>query len=300
MIQQEKNNKLFRVSFALLLFSVGLATPFTGRAAEIFFGSQGKDVGLNSNFEIGVFVDSQNESINAIESKITFPGDYLSLQGAYTGNSILTFWVDQPNSPSNGTVSFSGVVPGGYVGSKGYLFSLIFKALKEGKVEIKTSQEKILLNDGQGTAAKTLQAPLSLNLKEGGPDLGFVPLQDATPPESFQPQVGNDPNILGGKYFIAFSAQDKGSGVDYYEVMEAPQFGSFRSLFSSEDWSRAQSPYLLKNQTLKSDIYVAAFDKLGNKRVVKSKASHYLPLYENYLFWCTIIIIGVLIRLVPK
>jgi len=58
-----------------------------------------------------------------------------------------------------------------------------------------------------------------------------------------------------GKYFLVFSTQDKGSGVDHYEVREG-RFGGF---------SEVSSPYILKYQSLDKKIFVKAIDKFGNE-----------------------------------
>ncbi len=284
--------KAFKFIFLLSIFCF-LFSARSAFAAELFFGAKNKDVGLGQKFEIGVFVNSQNESINAIQGNIIFPADSLQFEGFYTGGSTLTFWVNQPALTSPGTISFSGIIPGGFLGPKGYLFSVIFTAKEKGNTIINSSDEKILLNDGNGTETKVTKAPLNIEIVEKSKEV-FTPLSDLTPPEQFQPQIGQNSESFGGKYFLAFAAQDKGSGIDHYEVMEASQLGSIRGLFSKENWVVAQSPYILLDQGLRSNIFVKAIDKAGNERVSEFKALR-LPLwYENYIFWGILIIISII------
>ncbi|GAI25310.1 unnamed protein product, partial [marine sediment metagenome] len=66
---------------------------------------------------------------------------------------------------------------------------------------------------------------------------------DTTPPEASQLKIGKDPSIFEGKYFLSFVAQDKMSGVDYYEVKEGKR-----------DWKRVESPYLLEDQSLSKKL----------------------------------------------
>ncbi|MFH1451003.1 MAG: cohesin domain-containing protein [bacterium] len=90
---------------------------------------------------------------------------------------------------------------------------------------------------------------------------------DATPPEPFIPKIGKEKSVYEGKYFLSFSAEDKASGVDYYEVYE-----SKKELFkkeSSSGWKKVKSPYVLENQLLNGVIKVRAVDKAGNERIVE-------------------------------
>jgi hypothetical protein len=292
-VNMKKLQKInFFILFSLFLFLFFVTPVF---AAEIFFGANNKEVNLDSKFEIGIFLDTQGDNINAMEGTIMFPSNALEFQGVYNGNSNITFWVQQPTLIAKDSVSFSGIIPGGFTGNKGYLFSLIFKATKKGKITINSNNEKIYLNDGQGSFVDIKRAPLALDIVEKGSAPNFIPLYDPNPPEPFEPQVSRDKNIFEGKWFLAFATQDKGLGIDHYEIMEGGQFGSFASLFPKKQWVIAQSPYLLPDQTLKSIIYVKAIDKAGNERIEKVKAQNSLLWYENYFIWGIIVIICIII-----
>ena len=284
-----KKNRLLLVSCLLLLVA------FHADAAEIFFGTHSKDIGVGSTFEVGVFIDTNGQSVNAVEGRILFPEETLELAGLYTGNSMLNLWIEQPVLVSEGTVSFSGVVPGGFAGEKGYLFSLVFKASRKGDPAISVSYERVLLNDGNGSEAKLTKAPMELHIAEGLPVQTFQPPLDDSPPESFTPTVGRDPSVFGGKYFLAFTAQDKGSGINHYEVKEKAASGSFKGIFSRVSWVTTDSPYLLEDQSLKSVLQVKAVDTSGNQRVAQIPAPNPLPWYENYIVWSIIVIITAII-----
>ncbi len=176
---------------------------------------------------------------------------------------------------------------------------MILKTKQEGRSVISSNNEKILLNDRNGSETKIKRAPLGLNIIEKTSKETFTSLYDSTPPESFVLQISKDQSIFNGKHFLAFATQDKGSGIDYYEIMEKPQFGSFKSLFEKQEWVIAESPYLIKDQILKNFIYVKAVDIAGNERIIKVKPRHLLPLYNNYLFW-GIIVLSTIIFIVYK
>jgi len=113
-------------------------------------------------------------------------------------------------------------------------------------------------------------------------------LIDTEVPEAFTPVVASDQSIFNGKYFLVFAAQDKGSGIDHYEVRETRAYGKKRS------WEIAESPYLLRDQTLSSYIYVKAVDRVGNERVAEISPRYTFKWYTHYEFW-VIIGIGLLV-----
>jgi len=76
---------------------------------------------------------------------------------------------------------------------------------------------------------------------------------DTTPPLPVEVVVSQDKTVYNGQYFLAFSTSDRTSGIDYYDVLEG-----------GKTYRNKQSPYLLKDQSLKKTITVRAFDKAGN------------------------------------
>jgi hypothetical protein len=277
---------LFFIICCLFLF----VTPVS--AAEIFFGVQSQKIGLGKLFEVGVFIDTENEPVNTIAGKIKFSSELLELKEAREGDSIINFWIEKPKTEGEETV-FSGIIPGGYIGQSGYLFSLIFETRKVGETIITTAEEQIFLNDGQGLKTSIKQAPLSLQVEENVPDGEFSLPSDSEKPEPFELTITQDSKIFGGKYFLVFAAQDKKSGIDHYEVQESdnkqPKVGK---------WIAAESPYVLRDQRLRSYVFVKAIDRAGNERISELEPAKPLTWYEKYLIWC--IIISVIVFYIGK
>ena len=92
-----------------------------------------------------------------------------------------------------------------------------------------------------------------------------------------------------GKWFLVFNAQDKDSGIDNYKILENRKWK-----IENGNWEIAESPYLLKDQELKSRIYVKAVDKSGNERIAEVLPQNPPKWYENYLIFI-IIILGAVI-----
>jgi len=264
-------------------------------AAEIYFGASGQEVGVRKPFEVGVFLNTEAEPINAVEGVIVFPSDSLELLDIRDAGSVLTLWIERPRliqEAQTGEVSFAGVVPGGYFGREAYLFSLIFQAKQTGSVTIGTRNERVLLNDGEGTEATLQRAPFVLHVEEVSEIPEYLPPYDTEPPELFVLEVTRDPNVFDNKWFIVFATQDKISGIDHYEILEEEQKGSFRRLFRKRTWRIGKSPYLLQDQKLESHIKVKAIDRVGNERIAFAPPQNLLEWYKNYFIW-GIIIIGI-------
>jgi len=285
-------NKLFRVGLALL-FSIGLALSLPVVGAEIYFGSQGQKIGIGKPFEVGVFLNTEGENLNAIEGKIIFPIEKLEFQDIQEGASIINFWIKRPSFDGS-SILFSGIVPGGYYDSQGYLFSLILKAKELGKITIDGKELRVLRNDPTGSPAQVRISPLKLEIVEESQTPEFLPPYDTEPPETFTPQITKDPNVFEGKWFLVFDTKDKGAGIDHYEIMEKKEYRIQNLGFKMGEWKIGESPYLLKDQKLKSHIYVKAIDKAGNERITELPPQNPLGWYENYLIWA-IIIVGIII-----
>ena len=265
-------------------------------AAEVSFDTKTQEIKVNQLFEVGVFINTDEESINAIEGKITFPRDLLEVKKVNDGNSIINFWIDPVrNCVSNWVekpdeICFSGITPGGYNDSRGLIFSITFLAKKEGGGAIEFSGVKALRNDGQGTEAPLTISNFNFTVRETAKSTGQMPTvkEDRDLPEEFAPQIAADPAIFDGKWFLVFATQDKGSGIDHYEVCEGKR-----------KCVTAENPYFLQNQDLDEGIVVKAIDKSGNERVATIPPQKSRAWYKNYAI-IAILIIAAFIYLMWK
>jgi len=262
-------------------------------AAEIFFDAKTREVAIGEQFEVNIFLNTEEEYINAVEGKVIFPENLLELKEIRDGATIVNFWIERPKIKSgpegeqvpygaSNQIAFSGIIPGGYAGEKGLIFSAIFRVKNEGEGIIEIQEAKTLLNDGKGTEASLSISNLQFLISEEIPPSLVPPTKiiDIDPPESFEPIVAQDPEIFDGKYFLVFLTQDKGSGIDYYEVCEGKR-----------QCVVAESPYLLQNQSLDREIIVKAIDKSGNERIVTLPAQKPAIWYKNYLILAIIILV---------
>lgn len=263
----------------------GLLLALPAQAAQVYFGAPGPSFGVGAAVDVGVFLGSDGESVNAVEGTIRFPKDLLRLTDVRPAGSVVSFWVEQPRLGESGDIRFAGIVPGGFQGDRGPLFSLTFEALKAGKAEVDASQVSILRNDGAGTPASVRPAPMVLDIVANGPQPPFLLPKDAEAPDAFTPTLASDPNLFDGAWFAAFAAEDKQSGVATYEVKEGPPADSIRAFFDRAPWRFVESPYKLEHQDGTTRVLIRATDRAGNVRVAEVPARLPTPWYERMLLW---------------
>jgi len=288
---QSSKIKIKRFGFWVIIFTlITFATPVFG--AILYLEPDQGNYYREDVFIVEIKINTGGEDVNAVKANLTFPQDILEVKDFMKGDSILKLWPEEPAfSNQAGILYFTGGIPGGYRGENGLLGKIILKAKSggEGILQIKEGSQ-VLLNDGFGS-------PANLEIKEGifniSPEKLAVPKNEAeeelkkdnVPPEPFQIELGKDPSIFDGKYFLAFYTTDIGSGIDYYEIREG-----------DKSWKKGSSPYLLEDQSLRNKILVKAIDKAGNERIAEI-TSPFKITWKNILFIIIgIIAIGIIIR----
>lgn len=297
--------KFSKLKIIILLVAFYLLLALPAKAASLNLTSPSPEIGVGQKFQIDLMLDAENQDINAAEGTISFPEEFLELKEIRDGDSVISFWIEKPVL-SLEKIKFSGVIPGGFSGvlSPYYkggrpekILSLIFSGKAEGSGAIEIRDARVLLNDGQGTQASLAISNFQFLISKKLLDSIFHSLdskKDTDPPELFTPEVTRDPNVFDGKWFLVFAAQDKSSGVDRYEIAE--KRGGLTQNYAELPWQTSESPYLLKDQKLKSYIYVKAVDKAGNARIVSLAPK--IKWYQKpimYIFVISVIIIGVII-----
>lgn len=239
-------------------------------AARVYFDPSPISYKVGDEFTLSLFLDTEKESVNAVEINILVP-ELLKIKDISKKGSMIQLWVQEPGF-SGKIITLTGGIPGGFTASKGLIAKISFQAAAIGEGNITfMSNSVILLNDGQGT---------KLDLKTaGGPSFRVVPRakesavvspeskkapakgeedkdiekENNKKPEKFEILIGEDPRVFNGQKFISFFTTDTDLGVEYYEVKEG-----------GGDYRVAQSPYLLTDQELKTVIRVRAYGGAGN------------------------------------
>ena len=276
----------------LLTVSI-LFHPVLGQAAVLYLEPSEGEYYQNDTFIVNVRIDTEEDCINTVEANLSFSKDVLEVTGFSTSNSLISIWLKQPTADEDsGLIYLIGGIPGGFCGTlpgdpgeSNLLAKMVFRVKeveREQKAEIRfSSDSQVLLNDGFGTKAKLTLRGAILNILSGFAETPkdeweMELLKDTIPQEPFDVEIVQDPLIFDGKYFIVFQTQDKQTGIDYYEAKEG-----------KKDWQRAESPYLLEDQSLSSTIKVKAVDRAGNERIAE-----YLPEKKACYWWIIILILA--------
>ncbi|MCS7200856.1 MAG: cohesin domain-containing protein [Patescibacteria group bacterium] len=144
-----KSGKAFLVFIFFAIFII--ITPANVFSASLYLSPLSKEVYVGDSFSVIIYVNSSEQSINAISAQLSWSDDLIRLTSFSKVGSIINFWVKEPNRFNN-QLDFEGAIFNpGYVGSNGKILTLNFTALKEGRAEINFSSGMILANDGEGT-----------------------------------------------------------------------------------------------------------------------------------------------------
>ena len=277
-----------RAGFFLVVLVLFLGVGQWAQAALLYMDPPALSIKRGDTVKVSVRLDTdEEECINTVDGVITYD-TALNLVDVSRGQSILSMWVEEPRIDSdNGTLTFAGGIPNGYCGRiagdprlTNVVLDLIFQVpgFVIGASDIATAtvafdeKTQVLRNDGFGTPAplRMLGAQLAISKNTGGGVVNQwrdIINSDTIAPEEFSIVLQQSVNAFGNKYFIVFNTTDKQSGIDHYEVMEEPLEDSRLFMWGRADapWITAQSPYVLKDQSLNSTIRVRAIDKAGNE-----------------------------------
>lgn len=287
----QRSKLQFKIIF-LAILAIFTLLPLAAFAAELRIDAKDTEVAVGQQFHVNILLDAENEEINAVEGEIMFPNDRVEPKEIRDENSIISFWVERPKIAEKSKISFSGIIPGGYKATKGLIFSLLFLAKKEGRVGVTIHDVRALKNDGLGTPASVAVSDFLFSIS-AHPEVASqepVKVKDNDPPENFTPEISQAKDMFDGKYFLVFATQDKGSGLDHYEVREG-----FWARFIS-----AESPHLLQSQKLDKKIFVKAIDKSGNERIAVLEPRYPITWYENYENWIMIIVVLLIIAFAAR
>lgn len=281
--------KKYLIISAMILAAGFLFGPATVKAATtVYFDVENQAISEGDTFVVNLKISTPDKSINVIDGTILYDSNELEIKEISTGGSLLTLWPKSPVfSNDKGTLSFVGGISGGFQDKKGEVLKIIFLAKNKGEAKIDFLDGfSVFLNDGQGTQINPWLRPLSLSISEKPPEIQAkdewqaLIEKDKTLPEFVEATINRDPYLFDNQYFVSFFARDEDSGISYYEVKEGEL-----------DFVRAESPYLLQDQSLKGIVQVKAFDKAGNESSITAELAPAPGIsYKIYLIWGLIIL----------
>ncbi len=277
--------------FAFFLLSL-FALPLSVFAATLSLEPASGEYGPGDMFIVTVRLDTPiNECVNAASVELFYPKDWVRPTAISKGESLFSLWVEEPNiNEERGLITFSGGIPAGYCGrvqgdpgKTNILLRIVFTlpgnmiggkvtSVPEPLVFSFGEGSRVLANDGMGTnmPLQLESTTLTRLLVSPGIRNEWVDIvrADDIPPDEFTVTIERDPNILEGKYFLAFTTVDKQSGIEHFAVREddPERLGFVRGAPKPAEFVRSPSLYYyeLSDQELKSRITVRAVDKARN------------------------------------
>lgn len=279
------NNKNNLLKVLFVIFFCGLIPMHFVNAAKIFVNQPQNQIRVGDTVLIRIMLDTEDKEINAIDGKIIVQGS-AKVSFVNVAGSIFSLWPNKP-SISGDEISFVGGTPSGVFGNNLRLFEIAISPSKTGNITISTDKDSvILLNDGLGTklAISPSSQIITIGAENGESrnEIANLILFDKNPPEPFKVELGKDIKSYNNQYFINFYTTDKESGIHRYEIIEG-----------ENPIIRSGNPYILRDQTLKTDVVVRAVDNAGNVREETFKA----PKKFNILNWLVLIIAIIIIAL---
>jgi len=110
---------------------------------------------VGSTFNASIFLDTENELVNAVEAYLSFPPDKLQVVSPSVGFSVINSWVRQPSYDNLlGRISLQGAIPSGIYADKGLITTVTFRVKSPGRALVKfLDGTSVLLADGKATNA---------------------------------------------------------------------------------------------------------------------------------------------------
>ncbi|MDO8264968.1 MAG: cohesin domain-containing protein [Candidatus Parcubacteria bacterium] len=143
--------------FIFIIFfiaSFGIASVARAESASLYLSPHSGTFYVGSTFDVSIFVNTEDNSINALDVNLKFSQDKLQVTSPTAGSSFISIWVDQPfYSNQDGIISFKGGVPSpGINTSAGLVSTITFRVKAPGTAFISFSDSsQVLLADGKGT-----------------------------------------------------------------------------------------------------------------------------------------------------
>lgn len=201
---------IFSVFAGFVLVFLFFGVPNTD-AASLSVSPTTGSFPIDETFDVSLFLNTEEESINTIKASLEFPADKLQLVAPATGQSIISLWATYPQfSNTNGTILLQGGIPGGINTSQGLITKLTFRVKSVGTAMVKIlGDSKILLDDGEGTDVLD-------NLNSGIYDLTLPPPKGPIVASETHPDqskwykysdavliwTGDDPGVEGYSYVL--------------------------------------------------------------------------------------------------
>lgn len=246
--------------YPIIIALIFLGSTITADAQSMMIDTAGKELRLNDTTVLKVYLNTNDQEINAIDGKMKIDGP-VEIVSMNTAGSVMQFWPGKPSWDKN-YVSYVGGSPDPVFGTKLKLFNIALRPISSGRVKITFEDNRVFLSDGEATSIKLDPESQIIEILGGSitrtNELAQIIADDKDLPNEFRIEIGKDNTTFDGQYFLSFNATDDDSGVQRYEVKEG-----------NNPRIRTGTTYILQDQSLKTPVTVYAIDNAGNERAIE-------------------------------
>jgi hypothetical protein len=146
------NGKLLLLFSVLFFLVLGFFQVVQADSAQLYLSPSSGSFLVGSTFTVSVFINTEGNEINVIQTELKFPPNILQITSPTAGTSLIAEWLTPPSySNERGTISYQGAIPGGITTSAGLVSSITFRAVTSGTAKIEFAEpSKVILNDARG------------------------------------------------------------------------------------------------------------------------------------------------------
>ena len=296
-------NKYTKIIF---FSSLILICGYKSVSAASIFVTQNQKSGL---IIVDVMLDSKDQSVNAVSGTLSFDSSVLGNPSIRTQDSVINNWItgpalDELHETNNQTISWSGIIPGGFVGvlspfyegvKPGRLFQVVFTPLIKTQTTISVKNLDVRANDGEATSIPVPNVSITFGVNYISANVdSIVPLDS----KNLHASIGQDKSIFNNRYFLAFYNSIDNGSIDHYEILETTSSSS--TISSDAAWQKATSPTLLLDQERKSYIHLRAVGKDGSVAYLIINPDPTISKSKNIFSYVIIIIIILMLFILFK
>lgn len=232
---KDKKSKIiflhFALPFCIGLFAAAVAIAQSNPVTQLILKGSDSPLAPDSEVVVTAFVESA-EDVNAFSATIAYPAEMLKFRSADTANSIINFWARRPASQQAGLIAFEGGIIGEPFRGRGELVTMRFDAQAEGSGAVRFIKTQVLLADGKGTSAATLESSAQIIITAGGAPLERAATEDFAPPAITIAEIIRNPS--DNAPILVFQIEERESGLRSSDVR-------FREWFAWGNWQEAEN-----------------------------------------------------------
>lgn len=257
---------------------IGICVPALGYAAEIRTIPNSHVAGLGQEFSLFVQLIPEGESLNVIEGEVAIPAG-IQVTSITTAGSALSLWPVAPAYvDASRIVQFTGGTPQGIPSDKkSLLFTIYMKTDTKGTYSFQPSVEGYA-GDGTGRSVPLSQSAEGITIGDSSATGSSSPL--VTSATELVAEIGADPSLFEGSWFLSVYGGDSGKGVSYYEIQEG-----------NRNPVRTEHTYVLQDQARRSVIEVRAVAPDGSQVIAAVPARYTMPYGLLALTLCAVIVL---------